>query len=125
MGPTTLAAIHEAVRAACGADTCSPDDLDTWSVDNPTRGHCAVVALVLHDLFGGQLLGAEVHRDGAHVGHHWWNRVHGIDVDLTREQFAPDEIIKEPTVHERPAGGGPRYEDQYRLFRDRFIANLG
>ncbi|MEP1125767.1 MAG: hypothetical protein ABJH68_17950 [Ilumatobacter sp.] len=119
MRPTTLAEIEAAIRAACGTDTCSPDDLDAWSLDNPTRGHCAVAALVVHDLFGGDLLGAEVHRGGVHIGHHWWNRVHGIDIDLTLEQFDHDEIVLDPTVHERPAGGGPRYEDQYQVFRRR------
>ena len=125
MGPTTLVAIEAAVRAACGPDTCSPDDLDTWSVDNPMRGHCAVAALVVHDLFGGRLLGAQVRRDGLHVGHHWWNRVHGIDIDLTREQFAPDEIVGEPDIHERPEGGGRRYEGQYQIFRERVRLGLG
>ena len=38
---------------------------------------------------------AEVrHPDGSRQGHQYWNRLPGgVEVDLTREQFAPDEVL--------------------------------
>jgi hypothetical protein len=115
----SLADVESAFRASFARDTCSEDDLPFWSPENPSRGHCAVTALTLHDLVGGDLLLAEVHRAGEKVGYHWWNRLAGIDIDLTRDQFAADEIVGEPEVVERPPGPLKRYADQYVTFRTR------
>jgi hypothetical protein len=89
--PTGLREIERAVRGAWGADVCEdPADVPRWSPSNPSRGQCGPTALVLNDLLGGDLCVAEVRlRDGTQQGFHWWNRLAGVDVDLTREQFGP------------------------------------
>ena len=125
MRSVTLQEIDHAIVGACAGDTCSPDDVSEWSESNPTRGHCAVAALVVHDLLGGRLLCAEVAVDGDKVGYHWWNRVAGADVDLTLVQFEPHEVIGEPDEIERPVGKPTKYDDQYRIFRQRVLENLG
>jgi hypothetical protein len=80
---------------------------------------------VLNDLLGGDLCVAEVHYpDGTRQGFHWWNRLAGVDVDLTREQFGADEMVQEPRVLARPPGPLGRGEAQYRLFRTRVLAAL-
>lgn len=48
----------------------------------PSKGHCAVVALVVWQHFGGRLISAIVEGRS-----HWFNRVDGYDVDLTGDQF--------------------------------------
>jgi hypothetical protein len=122
---STLAAVDGVIRAAWDADTCDPVDLADWSPDNPARGQCGVTALVLHDLFGGDLVLGEVRVDGVRTGHHWWNRFGpGIDVDLTREQFRADEVVTAGRVVERPARPPRRCRAQYELLRDRVIAGL-
>ena len=64
-------------------ETCDPSDAALWTPANPSRGQCAVTALVVHDLLGGLLLEAEVHHaDGSPQGFHYWNRLAGLDVDL-------------------------------------------
>ena len=125
MSSFDLAAVERAFRASFARDTCAEDDLPQWSADNPSRGHCGVAALTLHDLLGGRLLLAEVHRDGERIGYHWWNRLAGIDIDLTRDQFAPDEIVAQPEAMQRPPGPPKRYADQYELFRGRVFHALG
>lgn len=124
-GPLTLSAIEAAVRAAFSRELCSPDDLADWTPGNPSRGHCAVTALTLHDLLGGDLLVAEVTRGGERTGYHSWNRIGGVEVDLTREQFAPDEVVGEPEVVHRPPGLPGPYTDQYLEMRRRVGAALG
>ena len=111
--------LYDRVRAAWGADTCDPVDLP-WSPDNPSRGQCGVTALVLHDHLGGELLVAEVLRDdGSRQGWHLWNRLpDGSEVDLTREQFAPDEHVQEPQVLHRD-GPPKRCAEQYARLRER------
>ncbi len=122
--PTNLAAVEAAVRSAFARDTCSPDDLPTWTADNASRGHCAVAALTLHDLFGGDLLLATVHRHGVQTGYHWWNRLAGLDIDLTRDQFFADEVVGPPQVKKRPTGRPGAYADQYDIFRRRVVTAL-
>jgi hypothetical protein len=125
MAPFTLSQIEKAVRDSFALDTCSPDDLNEWSlVDNPSRGHCAVTTLVLHDFFGGELVCAEVHAHGERFGYHWWNRLGGLDLDLTRDQFAEHEIVGEPWVIERPVGNDHFYGEQYLVFRSRVQQRL-
>ncbi|MGY1783982.1 hypothetical protein ACI8AB_03200 [Geodermatophilus sp. SYSU D00698] len=49
--------------------------------------------------------------DGSRQGVHRWNRLPGgREVDLTREQFAPHEVVGEPRVVVRPPGL-PGHED--------------
>lgn len=99
----TLADVEHAIRSSWGADTCAPEDRPDWHPANPARGQCGVTALVLNDLLGGDLVRGEVHRDGMRVDFHWWNRfADGIEIDLTREQFAPGETVGPATVIERP-----------------------
>ena len=96
----TLAQIEEAIRASWSLDTAEEDD--GWTPENPSRGQCDVTSLVVHDLFGGDLLAAEVFRDGRRIESHMWNRLpNGMDVDLTRDQFRDGDVIGEPSVRPR------------------------
>jgi hypothetical protein len=84
-----------------------------------------VTALVVHDLFGGELLEAEVHfRDGSRQGFHYWNRLDGVEVDLTREQFSGREVIQEPHVIDRRPEFPWLAQEQYIIFRQRVDAAL-
>jgi hypothetical protein len=73
------ASLFAAIRHAWAADTSIDPE---WSATCPARGQCAVTALVIQDYLGGQLIRAEV--EGIS---HYWNRVKGGEVDLTRDQF--------------------------------------
>ena len=109
----TLFEIEDAIRASWGPDTADEDD--DWTPDNPSRGQCDVTSLVLHDIFGGELLVAEVFRNGERVEAHMWNRLPGgIEVDLTRDQFKNGEEIGEPSVRPRPAQLDPEHPRYHR-----------
>ena len=123
--PLTLAGLEAAIRASWSLQTCDPTDAPVWSSDEPSRGQCAVTALVVHDLLGGQLLEAEVlHADGSPQGFHYWNRLAGVDVDLTRRQFMSGEVVQAPHLIERLPSAPWRAQDQYLLFRRRVRAAL-
>lgn len=124
----TLGEIEQAVRESWAADTCSPDDVarEPWSERNPAWGQCDVTALVVHDLFGGELLAAEVYLDGEQQGFHNWNRLPGgLEVDLTREQFRRGQTVAAGRVVRRPPGRLPRRREEYRRFRRRVLERLG
>lgn len=128
MSQPSLEQASEAIRVSWSADTCDPVDLP-WSPANPSRGQCGTSALVIHDLLGGDLMFAEVLRqDGSKQGHHYWNRLpEGGEVDLTLEQFAPDEIVQPGQVVTRPPGAPRRCAEQYatlsRRVRERLQEN--
>jgi hypothetical protein len=109
----TLAEIEGAIRASWGFDTAEEDD--GWTPGNPSRGQCDVTSLVLHDIFGGEILAADVFRNGQRAEAHMWNRLPGgMEVDLTRDQFRNGEVIGEPSVRQRPARFEPEHPRYHR-----------
>ncbi|MEU8081344.1 hypothetical protein AB0B31_38550 [Catellatospora citrea] len=120
----TLTQLEQAIRAGWGVDTCAPEDVPDWHAGNPARGQCGVTALVVHDLLGGDLMCGEVRVDGVRTDHHWWNRLSGgLEIDLTREQFGPEEIVTAGEVVVRPPAIN-RLHDEYELLRGRVLAVL-
>jgi len=116
---TGIDALERALRRSWGPDTCAPEDQPAWTADNPARGQCITTVLVVHDAFGGALVRGEVHVDGKRIDFHWWNRLpDGSEVDLTRGQFGPHEVVVGAEVVERPAGSH-RVEQQYDLLKER------
>ncbi|MCJ1681524.1 hypothetical protein MTF65_30045 [Streptomyces sp. APSN-46.1] len=126
MIPWNLLDLDRALRASWAADTCSPDNQAEWQPRNPAWGHCDITALIVNDIFGGDLMLGEVHLDGDQHGFHWWNRLPGgTELDLTHEQFQLGQTVTEARVIERPPGPLPRRWDEYLLLRKRVIEHLG
>ena len=65
-------------RLIFSQETAAPNT--HWHV--PSAGHCAVAAIVMQMLLGGELVSAHV----ADVSH-WFNRIDGYDIDITGDQF--------------------------------------
>ncbi|WP_346095849.1 YunG family protein [Streptomyces olivaceiscleroticus] len=114
------------MRSSWSAETCTPEFRSRWTTDNPARDQCGVTAMVLNDLLGGELIRGEVHVNGEHVDYHWWNRLGmGVEIDLTREQFGPEEIVTEGIVIVRPpVAEWCRLREEYELLRDRVVERL-
>jgi len=118
----TLSQAEAAIRGAWGIDTS--DDPDEWSEANPARGQCAVTALLVRELFGGDILVANVLRDGRRIERHAWNRLpSGLTLDLTREQFVNGESFGEPAVEEPVLTH--RNPERYATLRARVQSALG
>jgi hypothetical protein len=78
------------IRKAWCRETASPGSQADWSEDNPSFGQCAVTALMVQDLFGGELMRTSVESYGSH----YYNRMRdGTDVDLTSGQFPAGTVI--------------------------------
>jgi len=63
---------------------------DQWTSQNPALGQCAVTALIVQDSLGGEIVWARV--DGIS---HYFNRINGETIDLTRSQFSESTHIPE------------------------------
>lgn len=69
--------IQSALRKAWSLATASQ-----WTANNPAAGQCNVTSLLLHELFGGDLL-----KTPLPAGDHFYNRIDGLRYDFTASQF--------------------------------------
>lgn len=94
----------EAIKRSWCPETRAPGDYSPDVLDDPggPAGQCAVTALLVQDLLGGDIVRGLLTRpsdlvgDGASAeflnktGSHYWNRIPDMgDVDLTLSQFPP------------------------------------
>lgn len=82
-----------------------------WCPDNPARGQCNVTALLLNELFGGEILKTPLPE-----GDHFYNRIDGERVDLTASQFGSPVTYLDITSSrdEALAGTSPAKYDALR-----------
>jgi hypothetical protein len=69
--------VQRALRKAWSLSTASQ-----WTPANPAAGQCNVTSLLIHDLFGGDLL-----KTPLPAGDHFYNRIGGQRYDFTASQF--------------------------------------
>lgn len=100
-----------------------------WRKSKPSLGHCYVTALIVQDLFGGELMvgiGGQIEngKTAGDVLYHVWNRLpNNKQVDLTADQFkdgkvpypVPGFIGKTTTV------GAKRSNPRYKLLKKRML----
>ena len=97
-----LSALRKAMKKEFSCDTA----YGTCNKNSMASGHCMLSALIVQDLFGGDILGGVV--DGIP---HYWNKICQYEVDLTGDQFnLPAIQIKR----------GKLYSDSYEFNRDPF-----
>jgi hypothetical protein len=104
-----LADVEQALRASWSLDTS--DDPAGWSPENPALGQCAVSALVIRALYGGDIVIATVlDRNGERTpdGHAWNVLPSGEQVDFAFDQFRNGEGLGPETVCEPVIDGDPR-----------------
>lgn len=84
---TSLLDLRMAMMAAANKDTAhNPDKWETGNV--ALAGHCAAVAHVVREKFGGDIVVGRVNDET-----HYWNRLQdGTEVDLTSDQYGGDGI---------------------------------
>ena len=76
----TLGDLYEALTHSWQANTAYPSDQKYWSREVPSYGQCAITAMLVYDMFGGELYRTKDHG-------HYYNRIDGHWVDLTAHQF--------------------------------------
>lgn len=117
-----IRALEMALPLICTDETTQ--DQAGWTKENPLWGHCAVVALLAQDLFGGELLRASL--DGTpftSVRSHYWNRLpNGIEVDFTNPQFGdnPPVGLQAETRTREYLLSNPNTRSRYEILKKRF-----
>jgi len=69
--------VQSALRRSWSLATAVP-----WTEEKPAAGQCNVTALLVHELFGGELL-----KTPLPAGDHFYNRIEGRRYDFTESQF--------------------------------------
>jgi hypothetical protein len=86
-----LVSLRQQLDKAFAEDTAYPGTIASGETTTASAGHCAVVAAIVQQEFGGQML--STHVDGEE---HWFNRITSvgtpIDVDLTGDQFGGPKV---------------------------------
>ncbi len=105
----SIGELDRALRASWTRETS--DDPDKWTEENRALGQCAVSALIVRAIYGGDLVIATVlDRYGERTpdGHAWNVLPSGEHVDLSFDQFLDGEQLGEPIVTEPVIDGDPR-----------------
>jgi hypothetical protein len=117
--------IEAALRKAWCKETSFPHTRDKWSDDNKALGQCAVTALVIHDLFGGDFANDKEHN-------HIWNILpDGTEQDFSREQFASDiqlfatRVLKRGDVLDDEGAKKVATPERYEMLRKKFLEVYG
>ena len=79
----TLDDLYNVLRKCWSKETAYRSCQNDWVPNDPSYGQCAITAMLVHDMFGGTIHRIRV--DGG--GTHYFNKINGQYVDLTREQF--------------------------------------
>lgn len=116
---TDLSALRRELERHWSVDTSfSPDK---WTPNRPSVGQCAVTSMIVHDRFGGEML-----RSVNEGVMHYWNRIDGVDVDLTRDQFDTWAPTQEIAIVDREdvSASGPTLADRHRRLAAALEARL-
>lgn len=98
------------------------DDPLRWTPAMPEYAQCAATALVLQDLFGGDLMRGRYERGGRFVTH-CWNLLEGdVQVDLTRRQMRGARPLGATRVTRDKVLEQPRAAYRYAFLASRFAA---
>ena len=88
-------------------------------IDNPALGQCNVTALLIHEMYGGELLKTLLPGSD-----HYYNRVNGERIDLTSSQFDKPIVYADISTNRREVERGVTNEE-YKALRSAFVKHTG
>jgi len=97
--------VQSALRKAWSLATASQ-----WTASNPAAGQCNITSLLVHELFGGELL-----RTPLPAGDHFYNRIKGQRYDFTASQFDQPIAYKDLSASRADAERGATSDELAEL----------
>lgn len=123
-GIDTLHKLYAVLRLSWKANTAYRTCQSEWVPNDPSYGQCAITAMLVHDMFGGTIHRIRV--DGG--GTHYFNKIDGHYVDLTREQFdlydLPVKYEPNEEMSRERCGTNPDTKERYKQLQRNIIAFL-
>ncbi len=120
LSPEQFKAIEEAFQLSWSKETSFPNTQEDWSEENKAYGQCAVTALIVHDLFGGEFANDKVHN-------HIWNILpDGTEQDFSREQMKEEvslsttRVLKRENVLDDEGAKRVGTPERYQVLKEKF-----
>lgn len=117
--------LYDAIKHCWAKETCHPEYTPKWSPNLPSFGQCAMVSLLIQEIYGGKIV---FDRTNSHV----WNVLdNGDEIDLTRDQFTKGEVIKQEgeITREDMLGNDSsrkaKVKERYEIYRKKVLDYLG
>ena len=85
----TLLELKHFLYSSYQQDTAYISCADEWNDSNPTRGHCAIVSMLVYEYFGGDIQRGYNVKKGEW---HYWNVIDDVIYDFTKEQYKDNNI---------------------------------
>lgn len=82
-GISNLRDLFAVLEKSWSKETAYPSCQADWVPSDPSYGQCAITATLVYDMFGGTIHKIRVSGGGTH----YFNKINGQYIDLTREQF--------------------------------------
>ena len=99
-------------------DTCYPSLQDEWSLDNKALGHCAIVAIKVYMLYGGEIRRVSI--KGSNI-RHYYNYVNNEIIDLTKSQFKNNEEYENEVIKTyEDVISNSEFSERYKIFDKKF-----
>ena len=117
MNNETQALSFEDIRTAL-VDAWSVETAVQWTPQMPAAGQCNVTTVVIHDLFGGEILRTRLPKVD-----HYYNRLDGVAVDFTAGQFV-GPIVYDDIPATRVEAMACVEAKEYLVLRDKLVAAL-
>lgn len=123
-GIDTLHKLYAVLRQTWKSDTAYRSCQTEWIPTDPSYGQCAITAMLVYDMFGGSIHRIRVNGGGTH----YFNKIDGHYVDLTREQFDLYDIpiTYEPNelMDREYCGKNPDTKSRYHQLQRNIISYL-
>lgn len=123
-GITTLMELFAVLEKCWSKETAYPSCQAEWVPKDPSYGQCAITATLVYDMFGGTIHKIKV--DGG--GTHYFNKINGQYVDLTREQFdlynLPVQYEPNQEISRDYCGKNKNTYERYKLLQRNIIRFL-
>lgn len=116
----TLDELYDVLLHCWSRETAYPSCQSEWVSNDPTYGQCAITAMLVCDMFGGTIHRIRVNGGGTH----YFNKIDGHYLDLTRQQFdlynIPVEYEPNDLMDRQYCGKNPSTDKRYKLL----VANI-
>lgn len=99
-------------------DTCYKGLQSQWNENNPTLGHCAIVALKFFEIYGGEIKRVNIKNSDMN---HYFNFLNGEIFDITKDQFKNDEVYENEIIKTKDEiMNNEDFVNRYNIFSNRF-----
>lgn len=120
----TLDDLYKVLRKSWCKQTAYPSCQFDWQECDPSLGQCAITAMLVHDMFGGSI--HRIRNKGG--GTHYFNRIDGKYIDLTREQFdlydIPVQYEPNEKIERRYCGKNADTKSRYDMLIKKVLENV-